>query len=118
MKKLTMCVLIVIMVFTQGCCSIFTSGPQDIYVDSVPQGASVKIGPYDGTTPYKTSIPRGKHYVIAVTHGNQTKTETLHKSIEGVYWANILFFPGLIIDLVTGNMFKYEPTAYEFNFNQ
>jgi len=108
--------LIGAMVFSQGCCSIFTSSPQTIKVDSKPQGANVTIGPYKGTTPYSVIIPRGKEYIISVKHGNKTETMSLNRSIEPVYWINILFWPGLIIDLATEKMWRYEPTEYTIEF--
>ena len=118
MKKTVLVCTLVTFVFTQGCCSIFTSNPQTISVDSKPEGAKVQIGPYKGTTPYQVSLPRGKDYVIQATYDNKSQTVTLNKSIEPVYWVNIFVWPGLIIDLATGKMFKYEPTEYEFDFTQ
>ena len=110
--------LTIILALTQGCCSIFAPGSQNISVDSVPQGAKIKIGPYDGIAPYKVSIPKGKNYMISATYENKKKTETLHKSIDGIYWANILFWPGLIVDAATGKMYKYDPDNYTFKFKQ
>lgn len=117
-SKKCLCVVLAALVFTQGCCSIFTSGPQTVSVDSKPPGASVAIGPFKGKTPYQVSLPRGKDYVITAKYGQDSQTQNLNKSIEPVYWVNILFWPGLIIDLATGKMFKYEPTEYEFDFTQ
>jgi len=116
MKKSILCIALAILIFTQGCCSIFTGGPQTVSVDSKPQGAKVKIGPYDGTTPYKVSIPRGKNYTIQVEYDGQREVVNLEKNIEPVYWVNILIWPGLIIDVATGAMFRYDPTEYEFDF--
>ena len=116
MKKSIVCVLLAIMLFTQGCCSIFTSGPQTVSVNSVPPGATVKIGPHEGVTPYEVSLPRGKDYTITARYDGKEKNQHLNRNIEGLYWVNILFWPGLIIDLATGNMYKYEPTDYQFNF--
>ncbi len=116
MKKSILCVSLIALIFTQGCCSIFTADPQTVSVDSKPPGAEVKVGPHQGTTPYQVSLPRGKDYVITAEYEGKTKTANLNKSIEPVYWVNILFWPGLIIDLATGKMFKYEPTEYSFNF--
>lgn len=118
MRKILLITTLVAFVFAQGCCSIFTSEPQVISVDSKPEGAKVKIGPYKGVTPYQVRVPRGKDYVIEATYDSESETVSLNKSIEPVYWVNILFWPGLIIDLATGKMFKYEPTEYEFDFTQ
>lgn len=116
MKKSVLCGLLAMLIFTQGCCSIFKSDPQTISVNSKPPGAKVEIGPHQGTTPYRVSLPKGKDFVITATYEGKTKTANLNKGIEPVYWINILFWPGLIIDLATGNMFKYEPTEYSFDF--
>lgn len=118
MKKSVLCVLLAVLVFTQGCCSIFASGSQMVSVDSKPQGASVTIGPYMGTTPYQVSLPRGEDYVITAKYQGNTQTQNLDKSIQTLYWVNILFWPGLIVDLATGNMFTYDPTEYRFDFTR
>ena len=116
MKKSVVCVLLAASLLTQGCCSIFTSGAQTVSVNSVPPGAKVQVGPHTGTTPYSVSLPRGKDYVITATLEGTQKTQNLNRTIEGVYWVNILFWPGLIIDMATGKMYKYEPTQYQFDF--
>ena len=116
MKKSVLCTVLAVLFFTQGCCSIFTGDPQTVSVDSKPEGAKVQIGPYEGTTPYRVSLPRGKNYVVQASYGDRDKTLALNKQIEPVYWVNILFWPGLIIDLATGAMFEYDPTHYEFDF--
>ena len=118
MKKSIVCVLLAVSLLTQGCCSIFTPNPQSVSVDSKPEGAKVQIGQHKGTTPYTVLLPRGKDYVIQASYEGKTETLNLNKNIEPVYWVNILFWPGLIIDLATGKMFKYEPTHYEFDFTQ
>ena len=105
-------------VFTPGCCSIFTSAPQKVTVSSNPPSATVKMGPYRGVTPYVVCMPRGKDYAIVVEYNGKTDAQTLEKHIEPIYWINILFWPGLIIDLATGSMFKYDPTDYEFDFTK
>lgn len=116
MKKSFVCLALVLFILTQGCSSIFTSGPQNISVDSEPSGAKVKIGPYSGTTPYNVSIPRGKNYTIQVNYQGEREVVNLEKAIEPVFWVNILFWPGLIVDLATGSMFRYDPTYYDFDF--
>lgn len=116
MKKSILCLMLIALIFTQGCCSIFKADPQTVSVDSEPPGAKVTIGPHQGTTPYKVTLPKGEDYVITAKYGGETKTANLNKDIEPLYWVNILFWPGLIIDLATGKMFKYNPTEYSFDF--
>jgi len=116
MKKSFLCTVLAALIFAQGCCSIFTGNPQTISVNSKPAGAKVLIGPYEGTTPYQISLPRGKNYVIQASYEGRDKTLALNKQIQPVYFINILFWPGLIIDLATGAMFEYDPIHYDFDF--
>lgn len=73
------------LLFTSGCCSIFTSKAQKVTVDSKPQGATVKMGSYKGVTPYAVSMPRGKDYAIIAEYNGKTDTQTLEKHIEPIY---------------------------------
>ncbi len=114
MKKALIILLLAVLLFNQGCCSIFTSGPEKVSIDSTHKGAKVKMGPYKGVTPYEVWLPRGKNYVVEVSYGDKTDSQPLEKHIQGLYWVNILFWPGLIIDLATGDMYKYEPANYDF----
>ncbi len=118
MRKAVLCVMLVALIFTQGCCSIFKADPQTISITSNPPGAKVEVGPHSGTTPFQVSVPKGKDYVVTARYEGETKTVNLSKSIEPVYWVNILFWPGLIVDLATGKMFKYDPTSYSFDFSK
>ena len=91
-----------------GCCSIFGGGGQMITVNSKPEGAKVQLGSLQGTTPYQVKLPKGKDYAIRTTYAGKTQTTPLEKKVDGVFWINILFWPGLIIDAATGNMYKYD----------
>lgn len=112
MKQKVTWLTIISLLLNSGCCSLFLSGQETVSVNSTPEGAQVKIGPYKGVTPYTVSIPRGKDYTIEVKKGEKTETLALNRTIEPIYWINILLWPGLIIDLATGKMFKYEPAEY------
>lgn len=115
-KQTLILLLLCVMLFSQGCCSIFKSDKQTVTIDSQPKGAKVRVGPYQGKTPYDLTLPRGKDYVIQASYEDKQQTQPLNKSIAGLYWVNILFWPGLIIDLATGKMYEYEPKTYNFDF--
>jgi len=115
MRKIVLLLMLFAVVFSQGCCTIFLKD-QDVSVASTPAGAKVEMGPYEGTTPYTVSVPRGKSYTIQATYGGERQTQNLEKSIEPLWFVNILFWPGLIVDLATGKMWQYDPTTYNFNF--
>ena len=117
MKNLALWTVVVSLALTAtGCCSIFAGGGQVVTVKSNPEGAKVQLGSLEGTTPYQVKLPKGKDYTIRVTYAGQTQTTPLEKKVDGLFWVNILFWPGLIIDAATGNMYKYDPTEYHFDF--
>jgi hypothetical protein len=118
MKKSALCAILAVLILFQGCCSILTSDQETISIDSKPQGAKVQVGPFKGVTPYQASLPRGKDYFIVASYGNETQTMTLNKTVQSCFWVNLLFGLVFIIDWATGKMFKYEPTEYEFNFEE
>lgn len=103
-------------VMSSGCCSIFGGGTQMITVNSKPEGAKVELGSLQGVTPYQVQLSKGKDYAIRVSYAGETQSTPLEKKVDGVFWINILFLPGLIIDAATGNMYKYDPTVYNFDF--
>ena len=118
MKKSALCILLTLIFLTQGCCSIFKRDPQTLTITSRPDGAEIKIGPYTGQTPLQVNLPRGKNYVIKATYGEQTKIVYVEKKIEDLYWVNLvpIFWPGLVIDMATGKMYRYEPLNYYIDF--
>jgi len=116
MKKAMLCLATVAIIFSQGCCTIFCDGTENISIKSNPPGAKVEIGQYEGVTPCDLRIPRGKSLPVQANYMGKTKTQTLEKGIEPIYFINILFWPGLIIDLATGKMWQYEQTDYTFDF--
>jgi len=116
MRNLGIIVIFLAVMFSQGCCTIFTGDSLYIEINSNPQGAKVKVGPYMGVTPYSVQMPNGKDYVITAEYNGKTETLPLNRSIETLYWVNILFWPGLIVDFATGNMYEYNPMQYNFDF--
>ena len=115
--KTTMVVLIIATsIFTTGCCTVFRPGTEHIHVDSEPPGAKVTMGPYSGVTPYTVAIPRGKSYIMNVEHDGWKQSNVLHRKLDALFFVNILWWPGLIVDLVTGKSIKYDPTIYRFDF--
>ena len=117
MKNVILWIMLLSFVLSSsGCCSIFGGGGQMITINSKPEGAKVQLGALQGTTPYQVKLAKGKDYAIRTTYAGKTQTTPLEKKVDGVFWINILFWPGLIIDAATGNMYKYDPTVYDFDF--
>ena len=109
-------VSLIMLMTLNGCCSLFRESSQVIRVNSTPQGATVKLGDAEGKTPYALTVPKGKEYVMNVKLGGETKSMSLQKRVDGLYWVNILVWPGLIVDAITGKMHVYDPVEYSFDF--
>ena len=109
-------VIILILLLCSGFCSLIRSGSQDISVNSEPSGARVKMGEAIGTTPFTSTVPKGKEYVIIASLNGEDQSQSLTRKVDGLYWVNILVWPGLIVDAVSGNMHEYDPTGYNFDF--
>ena len=117
MKKLLLTASLFLMtMWCCGCATVLTKDTQNITVNSQPPGAKVQIGPYKGITPCVLQIPKGKNYAIDVNYGEQKQSVPLTKQVAGTTLINILFWPGFIVDAITGNVQKYEPTEYNFTF--
>jgi len=100
-------------VAVSGCATIFHGSSQPVSFDSEPRGARVRVGPFTGTTPFSIVMPKGKDYPIEFSKGGYHRTTTaMQKSFDGIGAINILFWPGFIVDLATGAMFKYDPDRY------
>ena len=119
MKKVILCLFILLSAFTQGCCQIFTLKPHNISVDSLTQSANVnKTRFHEQINPDEASIVRGKIYAISVLYKSKNKTQTLQKSIREIFWVSMFFWPEFFIDLAMRQVYENEPVRCEFNFNQ
>ena len=96
--------------FAAGCATIFTSSTQSVTVNSDPSGANYQYGPFNGTTPAQIEVPKKALASFATFSklGYQTTTVPVVTGIQGATWWDILFWPGFIIDFVTGNATKLE----------
>ena len=119
MKKAIATLAVAAVLFTTlvpGCSSIISGTKQAIEVSSTPTGAKVRMGPYDGTTPFMVTIPKGKDYLIEVTRDSQRRVVSLERRFDPIGFINILFLPGFIVDAVTGAMLEYDPAIYHVDF--
>ncbi|MGH8012367.1 MAG: hypothetical protein ACREQ4_07705 [Candidatus Binataceae bacterium] len=91
-----------------GCATIFSGGPQSLDLTSTPPGATYQYGPYTGKTPDTLQASRGSlaHVATFQLAGYESKTVPVEMGVQGVTWVDILFWPGFIVDFVTGNAYK------------
>ncbi len=119
MKKTLLATLFfAVLTYSSGCATIFSGDSQNITFNSVPEGANIKVGPYEGVTPCAILIPKGQNYAIEAHYLGQKKVVPLTTKMTGSTFWNILFWPGFIVDAITGNIKKYDPNHYNFNFTQ
>jgi hypothetical protein len=105
-----------------GCASIVSESTYPVSVTSAPEGAEFEVRNRAGKVVHKGMTPgtvslksgagyfKGEDYTIAFRkQGFSEQTTTLHSSLDGWYWGNIVF-GGLIglfaVDPATGAMYK------------
>jgi hypothetical protein len=115
MKRLLVGLLLL---FCGGCATLLTEDTQNITITSCPVGAEATIGPYSCICPCVLQIPKGQTYSIDVKYQGQKQSVPLTKKVAGTTFINILFFPGFIVDAITGDIKKYAPTEYSFVFSE
>ncbi len=106
----------IVAVLCSGCATILSGSSQNITITSEPPGAHVKIAQQSGTTPAILQVPKGKDYPIEVTHGTDTRVLPLQRTFDAISVLNIFFWPGFIVDAVTGAITKYDPDTYSVDF--
>ena len=103
-----------------GCASVFDSEDQTtIKVDSNPQGARVRVNGADrGVTPLDLTLSDKENYELAVTHGGETRSVQITRSV-GAVWIILDIVFGLIpivVDAITGNWYDLSPKTVFFDF--
>jgi hypothetical protein len=91
-----------------GCATIFSSGTQSVTFNSEPAGATYQYGAYSGKTPATIEASRADlaHVATFSLPGYQNATVPVETGVQGVTWVDVLFWPGFIVDFMTGNAYK------------
>jgi hypothetical protein len=100
---------------------MFSSGPETLTLQSTPPGASYQYGTFSGKTPDSISVPRAAiskaDSVSFSLPGYETKTMPVDTRIQGVTWLDILFWPGFIVDFMSGNAYALATPTVSTNLN-
>jgi hypothetical protein len=93
------------LLFGSGCATLFTSSTVTVQMNSDPPGAKYDIGPFSGKTPDSIAIPKKSipDFATFEMPGYERRTVPIVSGITGIFWLDILFWPGIIIDMVTGD---------------
>jgi hypothetical protein len=92
------------LILVTGCTTILSPNPQPIAVNSNPPQATVLVnGSPMGTTPTTINLDRKLTYTIEVQKaGSAPYAQALTKTVDPMFFLNILFLPGFLVDLATG----------------
>jgi hypothetical protein len=97
-----------------SCATIVSGSKQLVKFTSNPSSASIFIDEVEvGKTPFEIKLERKKeHHIMIKLDGYKTYETNLTKKFNAWYIGNIAFggFIGLIIDPITGAMYKLTPT--------
>lgn len=115
-------VAIAALFFLNGCATIFSSTEDDITFDSNPQGARIVIdGITVGTTPATIEVDRPGLEDTDVTvelEGYDPLRFELDKEFNNVAILNVLFWPGFLVDALTGALTKYDKKSYNIDLEK
>lgn len=98
---------VVMAVSLSGCATLFGSSNRTVQVNSEPKGAEVYLnGQPVGVTPATVVVasPMSSNYIMIAKKGYQTTTLPISTSFQKIGILNIFFWPGFIVDALTGDM--------------
>lgn len=111
-KSFLFLILSILAISLSSCASLMGNNSRRISVDSDPEGASVFVaGRYMGVTPTSASLPSyiyGGTEVVFSKPGYEDATVTVDTELQPITFLNILFPPGFIIDVATGDIVKID----------
>ena len=114
LKKNMACIFIVLMLFMNSCATMKRGNTQVISINSVPQGASVRIGreyEYAGEriTPAMVILNRKSSYVVTIEKdGFKPENIIVESSASKILWRNLIWIHplgwliGVLVDIDSG----------------
>lgn len=100
-----------------GCATIIHGSKQDVGVSSSPTSANVIVDNQSmGQTPMTATLSRKDHHTVRIElEGYQLYETRLTRKASGWVFGNIIFggIPGLIVDAITGGLYKLTPEQVE-----
>jgi predicted small secreted protein len=108
--------LFALSVLVLGCATITKGTSQQISITSNVDGATLYLdGSVIGTTPYYGEVPKNKMELKVEKEGYRTATIVLSKTLEGMFWGNIILGGtiGSITDFASGGAYAYAPATYQ-----
>lgn len=104
-----------------GCATIASGTTQSISVSTNIEDADVFLdGVLIGQTPFTGIVKKNQSQLRIEADGYRTETLELSKSLDPVFWGNIIIGGtiGSITDFATGAAYQYAPAAYQVDLQR
>ena len=117
-KSLHILIATGILISLSGCATIFGDKDRQVSVNSKPQGAQVYLNnQYMGITPTTVALNNiWSTNTVQVKMRNYEPVNTnIDSSFQPVGVLNVFFWPGFIVDAISGDMMKIPPQSKNIN---
>ena len=109
------------LLFSTSCATLFTGTTGTVNINSVPPGAKIQVNGIDrGNTPAILQLKRSNDGPIVTLKmdGYQTKTFQPETTFNEISIINLFSPLGWAIDILSGALWKYEPSFYELQMEK
>ena len=104
-----------------GCATLFSGTTDQVSISSQPDGARILVDGIDqGTTPATINMKRpglGDTQITLRLDGYRDRIFSIQKGFNTISILNILFWPGFVVDALTGAITKIDPTVYDIRLD-
>ena len=110
-----------LLVGAHGCATISSGTTQTISVSTNVDGANLYMeSGLIGTTPFTGVVEKNQEQIRIELEGYQTQTLALSKSLDPIFWANIILGGtiGSIVDFASGAAYSYAPATYQVDLRR
>lgn len=107
--------LLLFCILLQSCATIFTGTKDVVRMETNPDGAKVLMNNIDQCkTPCDMTVDRalGSKIITIEKAGFETKTIQLNSTFNPIAILDVFTIVGLIVDVATGSVRKFEPKKY------
>ena len=114
MKHLLSATSLSLILLLSGCSSLFGDNSKTVQVNSKPEHAQVFANNMTvGTTPVLMSVPSTWSPTVLTFKkaGYSDQTAQIDTTFQPIGVLNIFFWPGFVIDAISGNMMKIKPES-------
>ena len=119
--QVTVGAVILLSFIVVGCGTIMHGSTQGIGFTSSPSGASVTVDNHDyGITPTVVTLGRKNTHIVKIDLPTYKPFEvTITRSVSGWAWGNIVLAgTGLVIDAISGGLYKLSPEQVHAAFSK